>query len=93
MFKLQIVLATLEPDVHHLIQTPCTFSEIVVAFHITYHRRKDEISRLKKLVKFTAPTKMNSIAEHVAEQTGSTASTGNEEWKSQNDAWKLVGID
>ena len=89
--KLQIVLATLEPEACQLIhkETP-TFLEIVVAFHIAYHRRKNEISRLKKLVKFTAPTKINSIAKRVALQTDSKDST--DAWKPQNDAWKLVSV-
>ena len=67
-----------------------TFSEIVIALHIAYQHRKNEIGQFKKLVKFTAPTKMNSIARRVAVQTIGNGGDDVEAWKPQNDAWKQV---
>ena len=83
----------MEPEVCQLIhmETP-TFSEIVVAFHIAYHHRKNEISRFKKLVTFIAPSMMNIIAVNVAEQADISQIDGNATWKPYNDAWKLVWV-
>ena len=81
----------MEPEACKLISMEATtFSEIVIAFHIAYQHRKKEIGQFKKLVKFTAPTKMNSIARRVAVQTISKNGDDVEAWKPQNDAWKEV---
>ena len=76
----------MEPEACQLIpkENP-TFSQVVIALHIAYHLREDEISRFKKLTKVKA-----EILGHITEHSDEQKSVGDKEWKPKADAWRLV---
>lgn len=76
----------MEPEACQLIpKEKATFSEVVVALHVAFHFREDEISRFKKLTKVMAEI-LGNITGYSDEQE----SVGDKNWKPKTDAWRLV---